>query len=115
MTYKKIVAAMIESDARTWIENILEGTDYENALVFNTDPVKFEYNKEHDHFFWTVKFNISPRRGYMIYSVIAGGTVDDLCGICCSVLWAEDGREIIWMNQPDTRKALGIDCFRLTA
>lgn len=106
MTYKKIVKSMVQQNAVNWFEKLMSENGFE-CFVFVND-VEFENDKEKDTIFWTVKVDVYFKSdvGVRKYYEI-GGTVDDLCGICCSVIW-DNNHEIIWMSVKESREALGI-------
>lgn len=112
MTYKKIVAAMVEQDARQWMEKVLSENGYDEAYVF-VDDVQLENDKEKDTIYWTVKVDIRFKMDIINYHFEIGGTADDLCGICHSVIWTADKKQILWMSVKESRKQLGIESFKI--
>lgn len=111
MTYKKIVANLVEEDARNWMEKVLDANGYDKAFIFVED-VELENDKERDTVFWSVKVEVRFERDILRYCFEIGGTADDLCGICHSVIWGRN-REVLWMSVKETREDLGIESFKL--
>ena len=108
-SYKKIVAHLLEMTAQSWVEQLLEknGIEYTFTSVRETE---MENDKEEGTVYWKVPIEISRKGNIFPTVVIVGGTADDLCGICKSVIW-DDKKEIIWMTVKETREKLGIDRF----
>lgn len=109
MTYKSIVTAMIEKDSQNWIEGLLGKHDIEFRWT-ETEIKELKYNKYDYLYVCNVKV-IFPNYKRVVLEV--GGTVDDILGICHSVIWNEDGNQIVWMNQEKTREQLGIEEFKI--
>lgn len=116
MTYKKIVQSMVEDKARFFVSHALEYNDYkEDEFFLFTRDVNFEHDKESDTILWDVDIDIHIRKDPLTYRVRVGGTVDDMCGVCYSVIWnRKQFHEIMWMSASRTREELGIDKFDLT-
>lgn len=113
MTYKKALAHLIEEAAQNWLGKILEENKPTIGKTYTFQDGNVEFEMEKDVIYWTVKFEIRKEKSYVPYHVAVGGTVDDLVGLCCSVIWASDKRKILWMNVPSTRESLGIKEFQL--
>lgn len=107
MTYKKIVEMLIEEKARKFMDKVLEENRIEAEYVC-VDGSTLENDKKRDTIFWetvlTVRIN-NIRRKYIV-----GGTADDLCGICASVVW-NGKHDILWLSVKETREELGITTF----
>lgn len=113
MTYKKIVERMVEEEARRFVENALDVNGYDNAFVF-VDSVDFEHSKASDLFYFTVCVDVRFKYDIAPHHIEVGGTVDDSCGICASVIWNKK-HDALWMSVPETRKTLGIETFDIMA
>lgn len=113
MTYKKIVANMVEADAIKWAEKVIRENGYGEVFVWS-DGVELEHDKEGDMFLWTVSLTVSFHNDIISRHVDVSGTVDDVCGICHSVIWSKN-HNILWMNVPQTRETLGITKFDIDA
>lgn len=109
MTYKKVVEHLIEANARKWLEEILNenGIEYDYTMTMGST---LENDKDTDTIYWETVFTV--RVNGIRKSVIVGGTADDLCGICTSVLW-DKGKNILWMSVKKTREVLGIETLNL--
>ena len=113
MTYKKIVAMMVEEDARKWLEKVLAEHGYESRYVFVEDGgATFESDKDMDTFRWAVKLTVRFKKDPGNYYFEIGGTVDDFCGIFHSVIWNRK-HDILWMSVKQTREQLGIKEFKI--
>lgn len=116
MTYKKIVEFEIEQDARKWVEEVISESGYEEVYgkpyVF-IDSIELENDKRCDIVFWTVKADVRFESNMLRRHLEVGGTADDLCGICHSVIW-DAAHDILWMSVKSTREALGIDTFKFS-
>lgn len=102
MTYKSIVKHMVEQDARTWFEKVLIENGFNDTLVFIESS---DFEQEKDTIYWSVKVDAHFKSTMRHFEI--GGTVDDLCGICCSVIW-DHNHQVVWMNVKETRETLGI-------
>lgn len=107
MTYKKIVEMLVEDKAKSWLEKVLGDNlvDYDYIFV---EGSTLENWKEPDTILWETVLTVKTdgiRRG-----VIIGGTVDDITGICPSVIWNAK-KDILWMAVEKTREDLGIERF----
>ncbi len=111
MTYKKIVAHLLEMTAQSWVEQLLEKNGIEYTFT-SARETEMENDKERDTVYWKVPIEISRKGNIIPTMVIVGGTADDLCGICKSVIWDEKN-EIIWMAAKETREKLDIDRFMI--
>lgn len=112
MTYKAIVKEMVRTEACKWVESLLKENDIEFRYVCaNTEDVNLENDKKADQVYWDVKVEIW--RSSWDITLIVGGTVDDMCGICKSVIWDRSQRNILWMSVEETRKQLGIGEFKI--
>ena len=107
MTYKKIVERLVEDKARAFMEKALADNGIEAEYVI-VDGSTLENDRKRDTVFWetvlTARIN-NIRRKYIV-----GGTADDLCGICASVIW-NGKHDILWMSVKQTREELGITTF----
>lgn len=105
MTYKAIVSNLVSDATREWVKAVLKENGVEYKWVYAGTP-KIEKGSAYG-FLWeaeaTVYFEDRPS-----VTVIVGGTVDDLVGICCSVMWDESKTNTLWMSVEDTRRCLGI-------
>ena len=108
-SYKKIVAHLLEMTAQSWVEKLLENSGIEYNFT-SAKETEMENDKGMDTVYWKVPIEISRKGNIFPTVVIVGGTADDLCGICKSVIWDEK-KEIIWMAVKETREKLGIDKF----
>ena len=112
MTYKAIVKELIRNDAKAWVEKLLK----ENGIAFrytHSETTELEHDKESNSILWTAKIEIKMEGQATLLTVYAGGTADDLLGICHSVIWNSDKKKILWMSSYDTRKSLGIKAFQI--
>lgn len=107
MTYKAIVKRMVENEATNWLEKVLKENDINYKYTITNDTI---FENEKDTFLY--KTEIEIRISVYTVSVVVGGTVDDTCGICTSVIW-NDNHKILWMNTEEARKALGIEKFEI--
>lgn len=114
MTYKAIVKEMIRREAERWVCSIMD----ENNISYkwtSSETTDIEADKDSNGFLWEAKVDVYGRpgcgNGYI--RMLVGGSVDDMIGICCSVIWSADKKTIIWMASEETRKDLGITEFRL--
>lgn len=110
MTYKAIVKNMIAEAADAWVRDLMK----EAGIRFDwtsTEVAKLEDEKH--SILWTAYVDVVDRAdGYTHRFAEVGGTVDDMIGICCSVIFDEKHNPI-WFAVPDTRKAFGIEEFKL--
>ena len=106
MTYKAIVKGLIERSADEWATSLLE----ENGIPFLWTSVELtEIDMEKYHALWTCKVTITEESN-RTYTIYVGGSADDLLGICNSVIWDDNHKEI-WFAVPKTREMLGITEF----
>ena len=115
MTYQAIVKELVREKAIKWIYDLLKENGYTYKYVLS-ETVNIEKCKDSDCFLWDFFADIygipgCGRLGYI--RVRVGGSVDDLLGICCSVIWSAD-KSIIWMSSEETRKDLNITEFRIS-
>ena len=109
MTYKKILESMIRTESMNWIESLLADSSIQYRFVSGDDAV---IERDDDgSFVWSCRVKVYTE-DYCQYTVEAGGTVDDMLGICKSVVWDEN-HMIVWMARQGTREALGIEQFKL--
>ena len=115
MTYKAIVKEMIRREAERWVCSIME----ENNISYkwtSSETTDIKMDKDSNGFLWEAKVDVYGRpswgNGYVILYV--GGSVDDMIGICPSVIWSMDKKKIIWMASEETREDLGITEFRIS-
>ncbi len=110
MTYKAIVKRMVEIEASRFVEKELEanGVDYQFATA---ESCAMENDKESDTIFWNVEVKIYGAS--FPVKVIVGGTADDHCMICSSVIWDSTKSHILWLAVKETREELGIETFRI--
>lgn len=109
MTYKTIVANMVREDSRNWLKKLLGDNNIEYKWVDTDNP---DLQKEgNDNILYSCEIRVY-REKYRPQTVTIGGTVDDILGICHSVIWNEK-HDIIWMSREETRKSLGIDKFEI--
>lgn len=102
MTYKKLVAHLVERKAWKWAETVTK------CSVITSEVS--DLHIESDTIYWEV--SVEVRDNNSIYRTIrVGGTACDICGICESVIWNADKKEILWMSVEETRKQLGITEF----
>lgn len=109
MTYKKCLEHLITVKSRKWIESLLAESSIQYRFVSCDDAV---IEKDDDgSFLWTCRVHVhTGEYGHEVVDV--GGTVDDLVGICKSVVW-DVNHMIVWMSSKGTREALGIEQFKL--
>ena len=112
MTYKKIVAHLLEMTAQSWVEQLLEknGIEYRFTSA-RTEEIEMKNVKDLG-VLWEIPIEIYWKENIFPTIVTVGGSADDTCGICKSVIWGE-GHKIIWMGVKETREKLGIDRFRI--
>ena len=110
MTYKKIVERMIEMSVCRWVANLL--VEYDIDYKYITPEISNIEKEGNLHYQWEVEVKIALP-DYRKVTVIAGGTVDDIVGICNSVIWNYDKKKILWMGAESTRKKLGIMEFKI--
>lgn len=106
MTYKKMVAHLVEQEAWKWAEQVT------GCSVINSEPT--EIHIDEDTIYWEVKVEVrdesfSPP---LYRPILVGGTACDMCGICKSVIWNADKSKILWMSVEATREQLGITEFK---
>lgn len=106
MTYKAIVSNLVSDAAMEWVKAVLKENGVEYRWVYAATP-KIERGSAYGGFLWEAEATVSFE-GRPSVTVIVGGTVDDLVGICCSVMWNESKTETLWMSVEDTRQCLGI-------
>ena len=111
VTYKRIVKMLVEQEANAWLKKVLKENKVEYLFLSTSDPT-MEIDKEIDSYLWEMKAEVYMDR-YLKHEVIVGGTVDDLCGVCCSVIWNNGKKDTIWMAVPKIREALEIKEFKL--
>lgn len=110
MTYKAIVKGMIERKSQKWVESLLAKNHIEYKRT-SVDCCELENSKKEDVIYWNTRIKIvDPDYNYIFLDV--GGTADDICGICTSVIWNEEHR-IIWMHVKETRNQLNITEFKI--
>ena len=111
MTYKKIVEELIRAKANKWVRELLEenGIEYRFVTVGNAE---MENDKERDTIFWHVPVEV-VKEDYHHVSLTVGGTADDTCGICRSVIYRGSSLNVIWMEVEETREQLGIEEFKI--
>jgi len=115
MTYKAIVKEMIRREAERWVCSIMD----ENNISYkwtSSEITDIEMDKDSNGFLWEAKVIVCGIPGQRVYSLplFVGGSVDDMIGICCSVIWSSDKKTIIWMASEETRKDLNITEFRIS-
>lgn len=110
MTYKAIVKRMVENEATNWIEKLLEGNGIKYGFVSAKDTT-FEHDKDLNMFMFETEIKVYTG-GIIDTYLTVGGTVDDSCGICTSVIW-NNNHKTIWMNTEEARKALSIEKFEI--
>lgn len=108
MTYKAIVTALVEKSAREWVEKLLSEAGYVDYHVF-ADDTDLTNDPKADTMLWTVK--VWARIGQARQNFEVGGTADDICGICNSVIWDDGRHKILWMGTTSAREQLGITGF----
>lgn len=111
MTYKAIVKNMIEIKAGNWVEKLLKENNIEYKWT-EEEVTNLENDKESNTILYTCTVTITLE-AYNKVVVLVGGTADDMCGICTSVIWDENHDNIIWMSVAETRNELGINEFKL--
>ena len=114
MTYKAIVKEMVRREAERWIRTLLD----ENNILYkwtSSEITDIKADKDSNGFLWEVKVDVCgiPGRNY-VNTIYVGGSVDDVIGICCSVIWSADRKTIIWMASEETREDLNIKKFRIS-
>ena len=109
MTYKKCLEHLITVKSRKWIESLLAESSIQHRFVSCDDAV---IERDDDgSFVWSCRVHVhTGEYGHEVVNV--GGTVDDLIGICKSVVW-DVNNMIVWASSKGTREALGIDHFCL--
>ena len=110
MTYKSVLARVIEDEARAWVEEVLQENGIKASRLYTEDAV---VKKEDGNIYWDVKVIVQLENGSR-RTVIAGGTACDMFGISKSVIWDSE-KNIIWMSVAKSRKQLGIEKLRLGA
>lgn len=108
MTYKAIVTALVEKSARKWVAKLLLEAGYVDYRVF-ADGTDITNDPEADMMLWNVK--VFAWIGQTRHDFEVGGTVDDLCGICNSVIWDDGRHTILWMETASAREQFGITEF----
>lgn len=106
MTYKAIVSNLVSDATREWVKAVLKENRVEYKWVYASTP-KIDKYDSYTGYMWETRAQIYFD-GRPTATVIVGGTVDDLVGICCSVMWDESKTETLWMSVEDTRQFLGI-------
>lgn len=115
MTYKAIVKELVRQKAIRWIYDLLEEHEISHRYTF-AKVVDMHIDKDSDGILWEVKVDVygAPGCGLIGYTTVyAGGSADELIGICPSVIWSSDKKTIIWMASEQTRKDLNITEFRI--
>lgn len=110
MTYKAVVAGMLERDSSKWIEKLLK----EHNIVFSFAVSEIEeLTQEKDDIYYTCKTTIYGSK-YSIIPVLVyvGGVVNER-GIYHSVVWKNKEHDICWMAVEKTREELGITEFKI--
>ena len=115
MTYKAIVKEMIRREAERWICSLLD----ENNISYkwtSSEITDIKADKDFNGFLWEAKVDVCGIPGQRVYCIplYVGGSVDDMIGICPSVIWSADKKTIIWMSSEKTRENLGITEFRIS-
>ena len=108
MTYKAIVTALVEKSAREWVEKLLLEAGYVDCRVF-ADNTDITNDPKADMMLWNVKVFVWIGQARQEFEV--GGTVDDLCGICNSVIWDNGRHRVLWLEDAQTRERFGITGF----
>lgn len=110
MTYKAVVAGMLERDSSKWIEKLLK----EHNIVFSFAVSEIEeLTQEKDDIYYTCKTTIYGTKYSIIpVSVYVGGVVNER-GIYHSVVWKNKEHDICWMSVEKTREELGIKEFKI--
>lgn len=111
MTYKKIVSEMVRREADNFINKVFTDNGYNVRWTTSFEP-EMEKDKERDTIFWTVRAEVKLKDEITSRKFEIGGTVDDCCLVCCSVI-NNDDHKIIWMSNPATRQKLGIDKLKI--
>lgn len=118
MTYKAIVKDLLEKDSKQWVkkllvENGLMDEDEERGWICSAECENM--TNEGQHISYEVKVVIVWKEGLPIHTDLrVGGTIDDMVGLCHSVIWNDDKSDIIWMATKTARLALGITEFKLS-
>lgn len=109
MTYKKIVEGMVGLEAERYITQLLEknGIDYK-WTDSHVDSMKID----DDTCYWTVRVGITGLDYHTKY-VVVGGTVDDMLGVCTSVVWTPDKKKVLWFTVESTREFFKIKKFEI--
>lgn len=108
VSYKSIVSNLLMEDSKAWVSQLLKGIDIDYNWL---DAKIMQLEKEHDIDSILYSCEIRIWKGYP-RTLLVGGTVDDIVGICHSVIWNEK-HDIIWMSREEARKSLGIDKFEI--
>lgn len=111
MTYKSIVEYLIREDAEAWVEELLKQNNIKFRFLSGGD---FSIEKDDNDTGFTYEVGVDFKKGDSpaYTTVIVGGAVDDMVGICHSCIWSED-RKLIWLEVETSRKALGIERFEI--
>ena len=115
MTYKAIVKELVRQDAEHWVRNLLHINKISHKWT-SSEIADIKADKEYNGFLWEAKVKVCGIPGARNYvtTIYVGGSVDDMIGICCSVIWSADKKTIIWMASEETRKDLNITEFRIS-
>lgn len=110
MTYKAVVAGMLERDSSKWIDKLLK----EHGIKFNFTCSEIEeLTQEKDDIYYTCKTTIyGSKYSILPVSVYVGGVVNER-GIYHSVVWKNKEHDICWMAVEKTREELGITEFKI--
>ena len=110
MTYKAVVAGMLERDSSKWIDKLLK----EHGIKFNFTCSEIEeLTQEKDNIYYTCKTTIyGSKYSILPVSVYVGGVVNER-GIYYSVVWKNKEHDICWMAVEKTREELGITEFKI--
>lgn len=110
MTYKAIVKRMIEIEATRFVEKTLDANEVDYHFA-TAEDCTMENDKESDTIFWNAEVKIYGAA--FPVTVIVGGTADDHCLICSSVIWNKEKNRILWLAVKETREELGITSFKV--
>ena len=110
MTYKAIVKSLISEEAERFVERALEKNEIAYSFTFIVETT-MENDKEKDTIFWETEIEIILEDRKI--AVVAGGTADDLTGICASCIWSAGKKKLLWMASRSTREQLGISEFKI--
>lgn len=110
MTYKAIVAGMLERDSRNWMEKLLA----ESGIKFSFVTTEIEEMTQAKYeIYYTCKVTVYGTGNSILPDVIlVGGTADEY-RIYHSVVWDRKKDKILWMANDKTRNELGIEKFKI--